>query len=377
MTTMETSPVLFSRIPLTDGRQLGIAQLNLPGSLNALNLDMVQLLLKQLKDWQSDDSVSGVFMYGAGEKAFCAGGDVVSLHNAMKSQPGETPPAVEAFFTQEYELDYLIHRYSKPVIVWGNGFIMGGGIGLFAGASHKVVTETSRLAMPEITIGLFPDVGGSYFLNQLPDNIGLFLGLTGAQFNGADALHIGMADYAVAGMSASDFLTGLQNLALEHGFQSGLEQHLSQLSQQSLSTLPNSNIVRHEATIKQAVTKASLPEVITAIIDCQSSDDKWLSRAAKTLTKGSPVTMRLVDEQLKRGREKTLEQCFQMELVMACRCASAGEFVEGVRALLIDKDGAPKWLYRSYQDIPGDFIESFFNNHWDATTHPLANLGVN
>jgi enoyl-CoA hydratase/carnithine racemase len=162
-----TSPVLFSLVPLDNGKDingtnLGHAILNLPGSLNALNLEMVELLTKQLTLWQQDDSVSGVLISGAGDKAFCAGGDVVSLYKAMQQQPGETPADVQAFFTQEYQLDHLIHRFSKPLIVWGSGFIMGGGIGLFAGASHKVVTETSRLAMPEITIGLFPDVGGSW-----------------------------------------------------------------------------------------------------------------------------------------------------------------------------------------------------------------------
>lgn len=373
---MSTSPVLFSLRPLSNGKMLGHAQLNLPGSLNALNLEMVQLLTKQLTLWQQDDSVVGVLLSGAGDKAFCAGGDVVSLYNAMQLMPGKTPPDVEAFFTQEYQLDYLIHSYSKPVIVWGNGFIMGGGIGLFAGASHKVVTETSRLAMPEITIGLFPDVGGSYFLNKLTDNCGLFLGLTGAQFNGADAKLIGLADHAIAGISVEAFLSKMATINVSDSFEDSLTLFIKQLEAQNEHDLPVSNVLKHQDIIKEAVSNIDLDGIVTTISAFKDSDDKWLSRAAKALIKGSPITQRLVFEQIHRGKTLSLAQCFQMELIMACRCASAGEFAEGVRALLIEKDGAPQWLYSSHNDVPDAFVESFFKNHWDDTTHPLAQLGV-
>lgn len=374
-----TSPVLFSLISLQNGEQLGHAQLNLPDSLNALNLEVVRLLTEKLTQWQNDDSIAGVFLSGAGNKAFCAGGDVVSLYNAMKDysdqgKTNQTPPGVEAFFTEEYQLDYLIHRYSKPFIVWGSGFIMGGGIGLFAGASHRIVTDTSRLAMPEITIGLFPDVGGSYFLNQLNDNMGLFLGLTGVQFNGKDAKTVGMATHTVAGKTAEEFLSALSAMAFSGAFDSALNRRLEELECGSDTALPESNIARHYELISNAMSKPSLTEIVNEVSSWAEMDDKWLSRAAKTLIKGSPITQRLVYEQINRGIGLSLAQCFQMELVMACRCASAGEFQEGVRALLIEKDGAPTWLYDSHQSVPEDFIESFFTNHWDKDSHPLSHL---
>ncbi|BDX06790.1 enoyl-CoA hydratase/isomerase family protein [Planctobacterium marinum] len=370
---MSEAPVLFSIVKLKHG-QLGHVQLNLPKALNALNLDMVRLLTEQLQQWQSDENISAVLLSGAGDKAFCAGGDVVSLYNAMKAEPGKTPESVQTFFTEEYQLDHLIHTYSKPLIVWGSGFIMGGGIGLFAGASHKVVTETSRLAMPEITIGLFPDVGGSYFLNTLQDKMGLFLGLTGVQINAADAKLIGMADYALAEVTIESFVEQLADSELTDT-RYAIEDLLASLSLKSAQKLPESNIAKYHTEIETLMSHASLADIINGISKWLETEDKWLNRAAKTLLNGSPVTQRLVWEQLKRGKGKALADCFRMELVMACRSASAGEFQEGVRALLIDKDGAPQWLYPAQENVPDDFIESFFAGPWTKQTHPLAKLG--
>lgn len=372
---MSEAPVLFSTVALKNGKLLGHAQLNLPKALNALNLEMVQLLAKQLQSWQADAEIAAVVLSGAGEKAFCAGGDVVSLYKAMQAEPNKTPSSVETFFTEEYQLDFLIHTYSKPVVVWGNGFIMGGGIGLFSGASHKVVTETTRLAMPEITIGLFPDVGGSYFLNQLKDSMGLFLGLTGVQINAADARLIGMADYAVADTSVDAFMDKLASAEFT-AVADGLNLALTELSSVSEDKLPASNIAQFEPQIRSAMAQTSLTDVVAEVSKWLESDEKWLNRAAKTLVNGSPVTQRLVWEQLQRGKQLSLADCFRMELIMACRCASAGEFQEGVRALLIDKDGAPNWLYPSQDMIPEEFIASFFTGNWTEQSHPLANLGV-
>lgn len=372
---MSEAPVLFNTIELQHGQLLGHAQLNLPKALNALNLDMVRLLTEQLQQWQDDESITAVVLSGAGDKAFCAGGDVVSLYNAMKAEPGKTPDSVETFFTEEYQLDHLIHTYKKPIVVWGSGFIMGGGIGLFAGASHKVVTETSRLAMPEITIGLFPDVGGSYFLNTLKDNMGLFLGLTGVQINAADAMLIGMADHAVADLSVDDFMQQLAASEL-NDTRYAIDDLLAKLTLNAAEKLPPSNIAKYQQEIEALMANASLADIVNGITKWLESEEKWLNRAAKTLLNGSPVTQRLVWEQLQRGKELSLADCFRMELIMACRCASAGEFQEGVRALLIDKDGDPNWLYPAQENVPDEFIDSFFAGPWTNETHPLAKLGV-
>ena len=187
-------PVLFETLIAENGCQIGVITLNAEKTLNALSLDMIDLMAEQLALWSTDDNIALVLMQAAGEKAFCAGGDLQNLYQSMLTHHASVDKDdVRAnqyacdFFNREYRLDYLIHTYPKPILCWGHGIVMGGGIGLMAGASHRVVTEKSRLAMPEIGIGLFPDVGGSYFLNRMPGKLGLFLALTGAMVNAADA----------------------------------------------------------------------------------------------------------------------------------------------------------------------------------------------
>ncbi|XOV77730.1 MAG: enoyl-CoA hydratase/isomerase family protein [Aestuariibacter sp.] len=367
--------VIFSTNELSDGRAIGHAMLNLPKSLNALNLEMVEQLLAQLGKWQRDDNIVAVVLSGEGEKAFCAGGDVVSLHNAMKRNPKQIPDEAKAFFTQEYTLDYLIHTFGKPFIVVGTGIVMGGGMGLFAGASHRVVTETTRMAMPEVTIGLFPDVGGSYFLNRMPDNLGLFLGLTGVQFNGADALHIGLADFGIASASAEMILNTLtsQSWSADIAKNNQLVSDSLDKLQQAFGDLPESKLQSHQAVISDVMAAETDNSLFANICELADSDDKWLQRAGKTFKSGSPITIRLVMEQLRRAKALSLLDCFKMELNMACECTAVGEFQEGVRALLIDKDGKPAWQFATPEQVPDEVIAGFFKEHWPEG-HPLANL---
>jgi enoyl-CoA hydratase/carnithine racemase len=178
--------------------QVGRATLNVEATLNSLTLDMVDLLQAQLDNWAQDDSIAAVFVDAAGEKAFCAGGDVQALHASAVATPGGPCEYAEDFFTREYRMNYSLHTYPKPLICWGHGIVMGGGLGVMAGCSHRIVTERTRIAMPEVTIALFPDVGGSWFLNHAPGSSGEFLALTGASINAADAIYIGLADRFIA-----------------------------------------------------------------------------------------------------------------------------------------------------------------------------------
>ncbi|HXA47176.1 MAG TPA: enoyl-CoA hydratase/isomerase family protein, partial [Burkholderiaceae bacterium] len=210
------TPVLFEERETGNGMRIGIATLNAEKSLNALSLDMVHLLTERLTTWSADDGIALVVLQAAGEKAFCAGGDLQNLYRAMRThhssaQRDDVTANFYAmdFFAQEYRLDYLIHTYPKPVLCWGHGIVMGGGVGLMAGASHRVVTEQSRVAMPEISIGLFPDVGGSWLLSRMPGKIGLFLALTGTQVRAADALFVGLANHAIAHSNKADMLEAL------------------------------------------------------------------------------------------------------------------------------------------------------------------------
>ncbi|WP_073273310.1 enoyl-CoA hydratase/isomerase family protein [Microbulbifer donghaiensis] len=366
---MGDGPVLFSR-----RGALAIATLNLPKALNALNLDMIELLSSQLDQWADDDGVAAVWIDGSGDKAFCAGGDVVALYRESAAY-GETPDYAYTtdFFSREYRLDHKIHTYKKPIVVWGGGIVMGGGIGIMAGASHRIVTETTRMAMPEVTIGLFPDVGGSWFLNRMPGRCGLFLGLTGAQFNGSDALFAGMADRMLPDgqrEAAQAALAGL-DFAANHETNHRLISDCLKPLELPLAERPVSALREHFDQIQQLTDFASLPEVCRSITAYQG-DDKWLQKAAATLAGGSPLTPWIVWEQLRHGRHLSLADVFRMELALAVNLCASGHFKEGVRALLIDKDRQPQWQPAALEGITAEQVERCFEAPWGE--HPLSDL---
>jgi enoyl-CoA hydratase/carnithine racemase len=364
-----SDPVLFRTEPTTAGQSLGVATLNVPKSLNSLSLEMIDLLAAQLLQWQQDDQVAAVWLDAEGEKAFCAGGDIVRLYQSMVETPsGERNRYAEDFFAREYQLDYLLHTFGKPVICWGHGIVMGGGLGLMSGCSHRVVTEKSRIAMPEITIGLHPDVGGSWFLNRMPGRSGLFLGLTGAQINAADALFVGLADRAVAQERKSEVMQALlTHSRLDHGAVSSV------LRQHALppALLPAGNVCPHLDQINALCDADSLAQLVDQITGYQG-EDSWLQKAAGTLHKGCVQTAWLVWESQRRVRHLSLADAFRMEWSMSVRCALEGEFREGVRALLIDKDGAPAFRYQQLSDFPEDLLASYFVS--PVTPHPLEAL---
>ncbi|WP_346837516.1 enoyl-CoA hydratase/isomerase family protein [Microbulbifer sp. SAOS-129_SWC] len=364
----QNPPVLFER-----RGAVATATLNLPKALNALNLEMIELLSQQLDEWETDDSVACVWIDGSGDRAFCAGGDVVALYRASAAY-GETPDYAFTtdFFSREYRLDYRIHTYSKPIVVWGSGIVMGGGIGIMAGASHRIVTETTRMAMPEVTIGLFPDVGGSWFLNRMPGRLGLFLGLTGAQFNGSDALFAGMADRMLPAERRESALMTLASLeffadsARNHRQVSDCLKRLELPREQR----PEANLRAHYEQIQELTDFASLPQVYQSITAYQG-DDQWLQKAAATLAAGSPLTPWIVWEQLARGRHLALAEVFRMELALAVNLCASGYLKEGVRALLIDKDRNPHWQAK-LEEIDTAQVAACFDAPW--AENPLADL---
>jgi len=372
-----TDVVIYKELESLSDKKIGVATLNAEKSHNALNLAMIQSLLPQLIAWQQDPAIALVVLEGAGEKAFCAGGDVVALYNAMTHQDGVKVGAIEEFFTAEYQLDYLIQTFDKPIMVFGQGFVMGGGLGLMAGASHRIVSETSRIAMPEITIGLYPDVGGTYFLNQMPAGCGMFLGLTGASINAADARFINLADFFVGQDKKYALYEELivtkwgETCALNH---QKLNDVIRKFEVETLNMMPASNIKPHLELIEQATSKSSAGGIVDGILAIES-DSKWMSKAQKSLAHGSSITAHIVYEQLKRGKEMTLADCFRFELGVSVRCATKGEFAEGVRALLIEKDNAPQWRFDTVHEVDEQVISQMFEPVWQDDTHPLKSLG--
>lgn len=372
-----TAPVLFRELPTADGKAIGIATLNVEKALNALSLEMIDLLDTQLAQWQQDARIVCVLLEGAGEKAFCAGGDVRRLYQSIReTAPGVRNTYAEGFFSHEYRLDYRIHSFGKPLICWGHGIVMGGGIGLMMGASHRVVTEASRLAMPEITIGLYPDVGGSFFLNRCSGRIGLFLGLTGVHINAADARFAGLADRFLKHADKAAVIASLQdqrwpsNAEDANALVGGL---LRQFETVRLPELPASKLREHADTINALLDVESCAAAVHALLGQADSDDAWLAKAVATLKRGCPVTAHLVWEQLRHGYDLSLREVFQMEFMLSMQCSYHEDFAEGVRALLIDKDNAPQWKFRDVTTVPRAWIDEFFTPCWEGA-HPLADL---
>lgn len=377
--TMQTTEavVLFDTITADNGKLIAVARLNSEKSLNALSLPMVELLLPQMQAWKDDANVAMVMLEGAGDKAFCAGGDIRDLYHSMRSEPGSFQPYVQDFFTKEYSLDYLIHTFDKPVLVWGNGIVMGGGLGLMAGASHRIVTSTSRIAMPEMAIGLYPDVGGSWFLNRMPKGCGLFLGLTGASINAADAKLIDLADHFIPHDKKAAVIEKLKSIrwgntvALNH---QKLSDELLSLEELSRNQKPASQIRVHQSAIAALTDTADLASAMQAILDIKG-DDHWLVKAKASLQYGSPITAHIVYRLLQLGQSKILADSFRLELGLSVQCGKLGEFTEGVRALLIDKDQKPQWLYPDVASVPVAVIEELFRSPWSEQEHPLCELG--
>lgn len=372
-----TSVVLYEERTAVNGKKIAIATLNSEKSLNALSLPMVESLLPKMQQWKADPEVAMVLLQGAGDKAFCAGGDIRDLYQAMKDQPNSYQPYVEEFFSKEYTLDYLIHTFDKPVLVWGNGIVMGGGLGLMAGASHRVVTSSSRIAMPEMAIGLYPDVGASWFLNRMPTGCGLFLGLTGASINAADARFIGLADVFICHEQKAQVIDKLltvkwgDTVALNHQKLSDL----LRLQEQGCRTqMPLSQIRPYQDAIAELANLPDLAAVIAGILS-MAGEDKWLSKAKEALGYGSAITAHIVYRLLQLGQSKILADSFRLELGLSVQCAKLGEFQEGVRALLIDKDLQPKWLYPDVASVPADVVTELFRSPWSAEQHPLRELG--
>lgn len=365
--------VTFEQRPSLHGYQIAIASLDAESSLNALSLPMIEALDAQLKAWAEDPAIACVLLRGNGPKAFCAGGDVVQLVENCLEHPGEVPPLARRFFADEYRLDYRIHTYPKPLICWAHGHVLGGGMGLMQGAGIRIVTPLSRLAMPEINIGLYPDVGGSWFLSRLPGKLGVFLGLTASGINARDALDLGLADRCLLDSQQDELLNGLVQINWQEQAPTQLNSLLKALEAPALSEIPAAQWLPRRARIDALLDHAELPAAWHALSALQNDADPLLARAAKTLAAGCPVTAHLVWQQIARARSMSLAQVFQMEYAMSLNCCKYPDFAEGVRARLIDKDQAPNWHWKEVASITEEIIAAHFAPTWDGP-HPLQDL---
>jgi enoyl-CoA hydratase/carnithine racemase len=350
--------------------RVGCLTLNRPRALNALSLEMIRTITGALQAWRDDPAVLAVVVRGQGKEgpfgAFCAGGDIRFFHQAALA--GD--PALDDFFTEEYALNHLVHTYPKPYIALMDGVVMGGGMGISQGASLRIVTERSQLAMPETGIGLFPDVGGGYFLSRCPGRLGEYLALTGRVLSGREAMAAGLAD----GFIDAGRLPGLWASLAATPFENGASverwcaSHLNTASQPA------------PWKIQEVDRVFSLPTVSDIVAALEATDSEWARSTAATLRRRSPLMLHVVLEQIRRARGMGLADDLRMERDMVRNCfhlrpGAASETVEGIRALAIDKDHAPRWNPASIEAVPPAAEQAYFVSPWPAGEHPLRHLG--
>lgn len=363
-------PIQVQELDCLEGR-IGQITLNSPATLNALSREMIDDMQATLDRWASDDRIALVILQGAGDRAFCAGGNIRNLHSAITG--GGDPDTATGFFQHEYRLDYTIHRFPKPVVGIGHGVVMGGGLGLLAACRYRLITPDVTMAMPEVAIGLFPDVGASWFLNRLPGRLGLFMGLTGCRLNAADVIRVGLADMAILPEERTSLTERLQTerwTGEAAADDNRLFRLLNQLNAVDYRTLGPSDLANHE----QAIARLGAGDDLTAIVDRLISADinsNWWESAVHNLRTGCPVSMWLVWNQLKRAQQMSLKDVFRMELAMATECTRRPDLPEGIRARMVDKDHSPKWAFSTLQEVPEDVIDAHFHPAWDDETDPM------
>jgi len=359
---------------------LGVLTLNRPKALNALSLEMVREMSAVLRGWADDASVHGVLLRGAarppvdgkhGATHFCAGGDIRFMHDAALA--GDF--TLDDFFTEEYALDHLVHVYPKPVVAWLEGVTMGGGMGLAQGARFRVATESVRMAMPETRIGLFPDVAGGYFLSRCVGSVGEYLGVVGPHLHLTDALTLGLADAHAQSASLPALLSGLRAMPAK-GSDELLGRIQAHVDLHSLGAVPEATVTAQLDQINRHFSLHTLQDIEASL---QADGSDWARATLQQMAGHSPLMMGVTLEQVRRARSMPLADVFRMERTMVRHCfglrkGAASETVEGVRALAVDKDHAPRWNPPTVAEVTPERVEAFFEPVWPAWAHPLREL---
>ena len=330
-------------IVFTRTGSLGKVLLNRPKALNALTLEMCHALEAQLRAWGADDRIAAVTVRGAGDRAFCAGGDIRRLSQA--AQAGDDYPY--RFWADEYRLNALIKHYPKPYVALVDGIAMGGGVGLSVHGSHRVATERALFAMPETGIGFFPDVGGSYFLSRAPGRIGFYLGLTGARLTSADMLYAGIATH---GVPRARLETLEQALSAAGDVDSVLARFAGHPGSASLED--------HRAEIDFLFAGANLRDIIGKL---DASESAFARRTRDMMAEKSPTSLAIAFRQIGEGRRLDFDGCMRLEWRIASRVPKLlPDFHEGVRAVIVDKDNKPRWSPARLEDVDPSRIDAFF-----------------
>jgi len=346
---MSDAEILFD----VDGG-LGRVLLNRPKALNALTIAKIGEMDRVLRAWAVDPDVKAVVIEGAGDKAFCAGGDIRALADAARSGDMAT---VHDFFRQEYTLDRLIKTFPKPVLAFLNGITMGGGVGISVHGSHRIVTENTVFAMPETGIGMFPDVGGTHFLPRCPGATGTYLGLTGARLKAADCLYAGIATHCVAAGSLPALEEALREAGRQAADPSAMMQSITDVLDLYHDHQEDPPLENLQGTIDRVFSRDSIEAILEAL-DGLGTD--WGRKTADGLRAKSPTALKVALKQLRVGARVDFDQAMTIEYRIAHRITASPDFLEGVRAVIIDKDNAPRWTPATLAEVSDDAVRAFF-----------------
>lgn len=362
---------------------LGILTLDAPESANALSRAMTLELFTTLNHWAGDARIRLVLIRGSGDRAFCSGTHLRELQQCL-AQASPRQLAADQL-APEYRLLYLLHRFPKPVIGLAQGAVIGSGAGLLQACRYRLITPDAWLSLPETGLGLFPGAGASWYLNRLPEGLGLFLGLSGAPLNATDALRIGLVDMVTSTeQHTADLVNALRqqrwggDIAADDN---RLYRLLNQQKQSAAKSLPESQLARHEQDIAR-LCKGDSPDetgtlalILERIAAHQPTSAHWWQQAREALARACPGSLALVDEQLRKGRQMSLRDVLKMELDVATRCALDDDLRIGIDHWLSpERAQPPRWTSKSVRDLSGDQLLAYFDSPWSASEHPLAEL---
>jgi enoyl-CoA hydratase/carnithine racemase len=345
---------------------VGWLTLNRADKLNALSVPMINELHEIFRDWKVNDEVKLVVLQGSGEKAFCAGGDVRHLYDRKGI---DVHDVAQEFFDTEYRMNMLMHTFGKPILVYMNGIVMGGGVGVAVAGTHRIVTETTKWAMPEMNIGLYPDVGGSYFLNKMPHHIGRYLALTSFMVKAADVLYSGAADYYMSSSKWPELSEAIGKRDwMDVDVVSALEAEVGRFVEPCPDPAPLEDL-SHE--IEFHFGQSTLEAIVQTLEEASAQGHSWAEKTVETILTKSPTSLKVTLEQLIRGENLSIKDCFVMELEMSMNFMDSHDFFEGVRSVLVDKDRNPTWQPNTLEAISKDDVNAFFTYNWDSE-NPLT-----
>lgn len=339
---MTADPEVLRRVEGAAPNRVGVLTLNRPKAINSLTHTMVIAMSEALTEWAADDTIGAVVIEGAGERGLCAGGDVVAIYHSAKAGGADA----RRFWFDEYRLNAQIGRFPKPYVAVMDGIVMGGGVGVAGHGSVRVVTDKSKIAMPEVGIGFIPDVGGTYLLSRSPGALGLHSALTGAPFSGADAIAMGFADHYVPQAALPDFVAAIVN--------NGVDAAIATFAQ----IPPPSELAAQQSWIDDCYSGDTVADIVAALQDNEAGP---ANDAASLILSRSPIALAVTLESVRRAaRLSTLEDVLVQEYRVSCASLQSHDLVEGIRALLVDKDRNPQWSPPSLAAVTTADVEGYF-----------------